>query len=121
MSHRIERVNSLLRQVISEVIHRELRNPDLAPHITVSSVETAKDLANANVTISIIGTDQERARSIKILNQAAGFISSKASKEVSLRQFPKLHFKLDETVEKQAKIDDILRQIHEGNPPNQQT
>ncbi|MCE5316426.1 MAG: 30S ribosome-binding factor RbfA [Parachlamydia sp.] len=108
---RVDRLNSLLKEVISEVIQRDVRNPHLGKFITVTRVGISKDLHHAKVFISVIGTDQEREESIKALQSAAGFIAVNASKKVVLRYFPELVFKLDDSVDKHMRIETLLGEI----------
>ena len=78
MSKRILRVNSLLKEVISQVIMREVRNPEVADLITVTNVDTSKDLRHAKVYISIIGSEEVREKTLEALKTAAGFIAVNA-------------------------------------------
>ncbi len=110
---RVKRLNSLLKEVLSEVILTEVKDPRMAPLITVTSVDITNDLHHAKVYISIIGTDKERRETIEALESAAGFIGVNASKKVTMRYFPTLTFKLDTSVDKQMKIDALLEKIHE--------
>ena len=111
--NRIPRLNSLLKEVISEVIHRDVRNPLVHTLITVMQVEVSGDLQHAKVHISVIGTEKEKKETLQALQSAAGFISVLASKKVDLRYFPSLIFKLDTSVDKQMKIDALLDKIKE--------
>lgn len=111
--NRIPRLNSLLKEVISEVIHREVRNPLVHTLITVMQVEVSGDLQHAKVHISVIGNEKEKKDTLQALQSAAGFISVLASKKVDLRYFPTLTFKLDTSVEKQMKIDALLDKVKE--------
>jgi ribosome-binding factor A len=118
---RVDRLNSLLKEVISEVVTKEVRNPKVSPLVTVTRVEVSPDLQHAKVYISVIGTEEQKNDTIEALQTAAGFIAIHASKKVVLRYFPSLNFKLDTTVDKHLRIDAILNQIHEeqrsrGNP-----
>ena len=108
---RTDRLNSLLKEVISEVIHRDVRNPHLTHFVTVTRVDITKDLHYAKVYISIIGTDQEKQDSIAALQSAAGFIAVNASKKVTMRYFPELTFKLDDSVDKHMHIQELLGEI----------
>ena len=109
---RIKRVNSLLKEVISEVIMRDVQNPHISKFITVTSVDVAKDLHNAIVYVSVMGPDLEKQETIDALNQASGYISSLASKQVVLRFFPTLKFKIDSSIDKHMRIEEILQDIH---------
>ena len=112
MTKRIKRLNSLLREVITEVIRSDVRNPKVSELSTVSEVDISKDLHHAKVYISVIGTDKERANTVRALQSAAGFISINSSKKVVMRAFPSLTFHLDTGVDKQMKIDALLQKIH---------
>ncbi len=62
---RTDRLNSLLKEVISEVIKRDVRNPHVAELVTVTRVQISKDLHHAKVFISVIGTDQQKAETME--------------------------------------------------------
>lgn len=113
MTKRTKRLNSLLKEVISEVIRKDVRNPLISEFNTVTEVDISKDLHHAKVYISVIGTEVERKNTIAALESAAGFISVNASKKVVMRIFPSLTFLLDTSVDKQMKIDSLLKKIHE--------
>ena len=112
-TRRIQRVNSLLREVIAEVIQRELKNPNLPSFVSISRVEVSRDLQHAKIFVSVIGEDAIKAKAVRILKSSAGFIASSASKKVRLRYFPELVFILDDTVDKQMKINDLISSIEE--------
>lgn len=111
--NRVVRLNSLLKEVLSEVIHREVKNPHVHRFVSVTSVEITADLQHAKVFISVIGTQAEKDATIKALQSAAGFIAITASKKVVMRYFPALTFKLDDSVDKQMQIDSVLHKIHQ--------
>ena len=93
MKHRrVDRLNSLLKEVISDVIRKEVKNPHLPNLITITSVEIAKDMRQAKVYFSVIGDEKSKAQAINILRAAAGHIGSRAAKQVVIRYFPKLTF-----------------------------
>ncbi|MCF7806081.1 MAG: 30S ribosome-binding factor RbfA [Simkaniaceae bacterium] len=118
MTRRTERLNSLLKEVISEVIFREVKNPHVTGLITVTSVDISKDLHHAKVYISVIGTDNDKKATLDALNSAAGFIATKSSKKVVLRYFPQLKFIFDDSAEKHMRIDSILKEIEEQKKLN---
>jgi len=119
-SRRIAKLNSLLREVITEVIKREANDPNISPLTSITKVEISSDLKHAKVFVSIIGTEEERQKTLKTLETSAGFISSHSSKKISIRYFPSLTFYLDHSVEDQMKIENLLKKIEEKrkkNPP----
>ena len=109
--NRISRINSLLKEVIFEVIQKEVRNPHVTTFVTVASVDTSNDLHQAKVYISMIGTDAEKEKVLAALQSAAGFIAVHASEKVQLRFFPNLIFKIDHTAEDLMKVQKILDDI----------
>ena len=110
---RTDRLNSLLKEVITEVIKNDVRDPRIAPLFTVTSVDITKDLQHAKVYISVIGTDDEKQKTLEALQSGAGFIAIHSSKKVVMRYFPALVFKLDNSVDKFIAIDNILGKINE--------
>jgi ribosome-binding factor A len=109
---RTDRLNSLLKEVISEVIRREVKNPHVNTLITVTHVDISKDLHHAKVYVSVIGSEKEKLETIAALQSAAGFIAINSSKKVVMRYFPELLFRLDDSVEKHMHIEDILTKIN---------
>lgn len=106
--NRLARVNSLLKEVIFEVIQKEVRNPNVSTFVSVTQVDTSADLHHAKVFISLICSEEEKAKVLAALNSAAGFIAVHAAKKVQLRYFPELIFKLDTSIEEHMKIQKIL-------------
>ena len=109
--NRLSRINSLLKEVLFEVIQKEVRNPHVNTFVTVTQVETSADLHHAKVYISLIGTDLEKEKVLSALETAAGFIAVHAAKKVKLRYFPNLTFKLDKSADEYMKIQKILTDI----------
>lgn len=108
---RTDRLNSLLKEVISEVIRRDVRNPHVGELVTVTRVQITPDLHYAKVYISVIGSEQDKAATIDALNSAAGFIAVQSSHKVVMRYFPELRFKLDDSVEKHMHIEELMNHL----------
>ena len=108
---RTDRLNSLLREVIAEVIKREVKNPQIHDLSTITRVDITADLHYAKVYVSIIGDEAAKRTTLEALRSAAGFIAVKSSKKVVMRYFPTLSFILDEGVEKQMRIEELLQEI----------
>ncbi|MBM3193730.1 MAG: 30S ribosome-binding factor RbfA [Chlamydiae bacterium] len=116
---RIERINSLLKEVLSEVILHDLKHRNVPELITVTNVDTSNDLTSAKVFVSLIeGNAEKKEATISMLQKMASYIALLASKKVTLRYFPALTFKIDDSMDKYMKIDSILRKI---NPPSEPT
>lgn len=111
VKQRTDRLNSLLKEVISEVIRRDVKNPHVNELVTVTRVDITKDLHHAKVYISVIGDEKTKAETLHALQTAAGFIAVNSSKKVVMRYFPSLNFKLDDAVDKHMRIEELLNEI----------
>jgi ribosome-binding factor A len=118
-SRRVLRLNSLLKEVISEVLVKDLHHAvDAGGLLTITSVEITSDLSYAKVFIGVIGDQAEKERKCAILNKISGLIAHIAMKKVTMRIFPKLSFFIDEGLEKHMRICDVLAKVlpEEHNP-----
>ena len=111
MAHRIERVNTLIRREISELIQRELRDPRLDEFVAVTEVETSSDLKYAKVFVSSIGGQQQEKKILGVLSAASGFLRSELARKVNLRRTPELSFHWDNSIEHG---DHVLRLIDQA-------
>jgi len=106
---RIIRINELLKREIAEDIHRIFANTDFdTAAITVTRVETAPNLRDAGVYISIFGHEETREEMIRFLNRHRKEVQARMSKHVIIKYTPRLHFKLDTSLETGDHILDIL-------------
>jgi ribosome-binding factor A len=117
MSHRIERINTLIRREISELIQHELKDPRLDEFIGVTEVDTSPDLKFAKIYISAMSGQQEEQKILGILNSAAGFLRTALANKVNLRYTPELYFIWDNSIEHGDKI---LRLIDEVTQKDKQ-
>ena len=99
MSRRLERINGLLRQELSEISARELRDPRLPVLFTITRVEVASDLRHAKVFVSILGDSEEQLKAMEALQSAAGFLQRELRPRLQLRYVPILLFHLDHSLE----------------------
>jgi ribosome-binding factor A len=110
MSHRIERVNTLIRREISEIIQQELRDPRLDEFIAVTEVDTTPDLKYAKIYVSCLSGQQEEQKVLGVLNSASGFLRTSLAQKIRLRYTPELNFVWDNSLEHG---DHVLRLIDE--------
>ena len=100
MAHRVNRVNSLIRQEISQLLHRQVKDPRLGNFIAVTEVSTSADLKYARVFISHIGSEEEKQETLNVLSSASGFFRRELAKRMKLRYIPELSFQWDDSLEK---------------------
>lgn len=114
---RLVRVNELLKREIAEDIYRNFAGSDFeASAITVTRVECAPDLRDANVFISIFGHKDQRGSMISYLNRHRQEIVRMMVKRVKLKYTPRLHFVLDESIEGGDNILAMLDEMARENP-----
>ncbi len=99
MGHRIERVNSLIRQEISELLQRQVKDPRLGNFVAVTDVSTSPDLRHAKVFVSRIGSEEEKQETLSVLAAASGFFRNELAKRLRLRHIPELNFQWDDSIE----------------------
>ena len=111
MSRRTERVSELIRQELSDLLMRELRDPRLDGLISITRVELSPDLYNARVFVSVMSETASPADALKALNAAAGFLHKELVHRLEMRRIPFLTFHLDKTIEEGAAVLAQLNQV----------
>lgn len=107
---RHDRVAGLLRRELATLIHSEIKDPRLGP-LSVSDVEVTRDLALARVYVTSSQPDSV-VESLKVLDRAAGFLRKRLGAVVRLRAVPELRFLHDDSIERGARIDELLDQLN---------
>ncbi len=116
MTHRIERVNHLIRQEISDLLQRHIKDPRLSSLVAVTDVLTSPDLKYARVFVSCICTDEEKKKTLGALTHAAGFIRNELAKNLRLRRIPEITFCWDESIERGARLSALIDRVCAENP-----
>ena len=111
MSQRMRRVNAILKEAIAEEV-ADLKDPRLG-FVTVTGVDTAPNLRHATVFYAVIGSDDEQRDTAEGLRAAAPRISRNIGSQIRMKYTPSLHFEVDESIERGARIADLLRHIDE--------
>ncbi len=112
--HRIERVNSLMRQELSELLQREVKDPRLSSSVIVTGVETAPDMRHARVFVSrIVKTEEEKRETLEALDSAAGFLRRELAEKLRLRHIPDLTFEWDNSIERGAHLLELIDKVAE--------
>ncbi|HET7224710.1 MAG TPA: 30S ribosome-binding factor RbfA [Candidatus Eisenbacteria bacterium] len=114
MSNRPERVAHLMQREIAEILQRELRDPRIPQLVSVTDVEVSRDLSFARVFVSILESETSHAHTLAALNRAAGFVRHALSPRLGLREVPELRFVHDPSLERGARVEEILKKIERG-------
>lgn len=106
-----ERVGSVIKKIITEVIQFELKDPSVG-FCTITDVEVTNDYSYAKVYVSFLGKDARQQAGLKSLERAKGFIRKELSQKITIRKTPELIFVLDSSYERARKIDQIINEIN---------
>ena len=104
MSRRTERVNEVIRDELSDLLLREVRDPRLGGLISITRVEVTPDLFNARIFVSIMQPPAEQVDALRALNAAASFFHRELKSRIQIRRVPFLVFKLDTSIEEGAQV-----------------
>jgi ribosome-binding factor A len=107
---RLDRVNQLIKEEVSTLLQRELKDPRLG-FVTVTEVETSRDLRTAKVFVSVLGEERQWKESLAALASARGFVRNWLRQHLDLRVTPEVVFRPDRSLEHAAHIQSLLRQV----------
>ena len=104
---RMRRVDEAVREVLSDAIAKDLRDPRVG-FVTVTGVKTSPDLRHARVYVSVLGDEPAQQATLDGLRSAHGFLQARVAGELRLKRTPELTFELDHTAERAARLEEIL-------------
>ncbi|MCX8023020.1 MAG: 30S ribosome-binding factor RbfA [Syntrophorhabdaceae bacterium] len=108
MRYRRLKLQDLLREEVSAIIMRELKDPGFG-FITILDVEMTEDLKNAKIYYSIYGDEKERERTGDALKRAKGYIKFLLGERLKVKYIPEITFILDDPFERVARIEELLK------------
>jgi ribosome-binding factor A len=112
MTSRMRRVNEALREVLSESIGG-LKDPRIG-FVTVTGVDTSRDLRQARVYVSVLGSDEKREETLAGLQSSHGILQSRLNQELRLKRTPQLTFQYDPTVERGVRLSRLIDELAPG-------
>ena len=104
----MRRVNESIKEILGDAITTELKDPRIG-FVTVTDVDTSPDLRAARVYISVLGSEEERERSLAGLRSSHGFLQGKIASAMRMKRTPTLTFEYDESAERGERISRLLR------------
>jgi ribosome-binding factor A len=110
MSQRTDRLDSQIQQELMDLLQREMKDPRVG-FATITRVETARDLGHARVWVSVYGTDEDQARSLDALRDAAPWLRRRLGERLQIRHVPQLSVRRDESIESGDRVLRILREL----------
>lgn len=118
-AHRLARVAEVVREVASETILFEVRDPRIKnAGVTITRAEVSGDLQHAKVYVSLMGSPQEQKLCMYGLKHAAGFVQSKLASRLQTRFTPVIHFVLDEGVKKSIEMTRLINEALGQSAPS---
>ena len=114
MSDRMRRVNTAVREVLSEAVG-ELKDPRIG-FVTVTGVETSTDLRQAVVFVSVLGSERKREKTIEGLQAAHGILQGRIARELRMKRTPQLTFEYDPTVERGVRMTQLIDELAPDDP-----
>jgi ribosome-binding factor A len=104
----MRRVNESIKEILGDAITTELKDPRIG-FVTVTEVDTSPDLRAARVYVSVLGTEEERERSLAGLRSSHGFLQGKIASAIRIKRTPTLTFEYDESAERGDRISRLLK------------
>ena len=107
---RVEKLQELMKQEISQIILRELKDPRIG-FVTVTDVEVTGDLREAKIYVSIMGGEKQVEECWRGLQSSLGYIRREIGRRIRLRFTPELSFALDKSLDYSAHIQELLLKV----------
>lgn len=113
MTRRTRQVGELLKEELTDIIRREVKDPRIG-FMSITDVDVTPDLRQARVYVSVLN-ESERQATMDALTSAAAFIRHHLKPRLRMRQIPSLEFKGDRSMEYAQHITETLRKIEQAN------
>lgn len=111
---RARRVAVRIREIVAEMLEREIKDPRLGL-VTITDSKLTGDLREATLFYTVFGTDEERAESARALESAKGVLRTAVGKRTGIKHTPSLEFIADAIPEQVASIDGLLAKARQSD------
>lgn len=119
MSRRTSRVSELLREEISSLVQRDLKDPRLeGALLSITEVEVSGDLRVAAVFVSHLGSAEERDDALAGLQSAAAYLERELRRRLRMRRTPSLTFRFDPSIERGARLASTIADLARDRGPD---
>ena len=108
---RRERLASVIEEVVSELLQREIRDPRVGAMTSITRVEVSADVRQAKIYVSVMGDEATRRETMRALEHATGFIRSKLGEELTIRHVPAITFQLDRSIEQGDQVRALINKM----------
>ena len=93
------RINSEVQREMSQIIREEIKDPRVHPMTSVMAVEVTPDPKFAKIFVSVLGSEEEKEKTMEGLKKSASFARGQLARRMNLRNTPELTFILDNSIE----------------------
>jgi ribosome-binding factor A len=107
-NYRLERVNEVIKEVLSELVMNEVKDPRVGL-VTIVGVRVSNDLSSAKVMFSVMGDEAQRATTTKILKGASSFMRRVLVRQLDVKVAPELHWVYDDSLDRAFRIEQMLK------------
>ena len=105
----MRRVNAAVQEVLAEAVG-ELRDPRIG-FVTVTAVKTSADLRQAQVFVSVLGSQKKREQTLEGLEAAHGVLQGRIARELRMKRTPQLTFQYDDSVERGVRMSHLIDEL----------
>lgn len=112
--HRQEKLGELFAAELSDLLRTRVKDPRVG-FASITHVEVSGDYRHAKIYVSVLGSEEERAETIRALKHATGFLRHEMASRVVLRYMPELVFKLDTSIEQGSRILELIRESEQSS------
>jgi len=116
MSRRTDRINEQLREEISTLLTRQIKDPRLNAVISITRVVSSGDLRSARVYISVMGNQETRDAALAGMQSAASYLRRELRNRINMKHTPFLSYQLDDSLEE---ADQVLRLMNKVKPEDE--
>jgi ribosome-binding factor A len=113
MSHRIDKIEHLIKEEISLIFLYKLQDPALSL-LTITSVKVTPDLKLAKIYLSVF-EKEKRELVLERITASTGYIRTELAHRIRIRYVPELKFYIDDTIDYVEKIENLIKKIHKDD------
>ena len=111
MSRRTDRINEQLREEISILLTRSIKDPRLNGVISITRVESSNDLRSARAYVSVMGNRQTKLEALEGIRSAASFLRRELRDRINMKHTPFLTYELDDSIEEANQLLKLIDQV----------
>ena len=116
MSRRTERINEQLREEISTLLTRQIKDPRLNAVISITRVVSTGDLRSARVYISVMGNQETKQSALEGLKSAASFLRRELRDRINMKHTPFLSYQLDDSIDEADQLLRLMNKVKTDEP-----